>query len=78
MANSFKHDPDGSMTIHLQKDSPGAALESNWLPASAGSFYAVLRIHLPKAEVLDGRWKQPAMRRVDAGRSVAPQPPAPR
>jgi hypothetical protein len=64
MAESFKQGPDGSVTIYLQKDSPGAALESNWLPAPAGPFYAVLRIYLPKAEVLDGRWKQPAMQRV--------------
>lgn len=69
MAESFKQGADGSVTIVLQKDSPGAALESNWLPAPAGPFYAVLRIYLPKAEVLDGRWKQPAMHRVDAGRT---------
>jgi hypothetical protein len=66
MAESFKQDQDGSVTIYLQKDSPGAALESNWLPAPAGPFYAVLRIYLPKAEVLDGRWQQPAMHRVDS------------
>jgi len=64
MAELFKQDPDGSVTIYLQKDSPGPALESNWLPAPAGPFYAVLRIYLPKAEVLDGRWLQPAMHRM--------------
>jgi hypothetical protein len=66
MVESFKHDPDGSVTIYLQKDLPGAALESNWLPAPAGPFYAVLRIYLPKDEVLDGRWQQPPMHRVDS------------
>jgi hypothetical protein len=66
MAESFKLGPDGSVTIYLQKDSPGAALESNWLPAPAGPFYAVLRIYLPKTEVLDGRWQQPAMHRMDS------------
>jgi hypothetical protein len=75
MANSFKPDPDGSVTLHLQKDLPGAAPESNWLPAPAGPFHAVLRIRLPEAEVLDGCWKQPAMRRVER---LAPPPRAPR
>jgi hypothetical protein len=71
MAESFQQDQDGSVTIYLQKDSPGAALESNWLPAPDGPFYAVLRIYLPKAEVLDGHWKQPAMRRVGTERLPA-------
>ena len=66
MAESFQQGQDGSVTIYLQKDSPGAALESNWLPAPVGPFYAVLRIYLPKAEVLDGRWQQPPMHRVDS------------
>ena len=66
MAESFQQGQDGSVTIYLQKDSPGAALESNWLPATVGPFYAVLRIYLPKAEVLDGRWQQPPMHRVDS------------
>jgi hypothetical protein len=66
MAESFQQGQDSSVTIYLQKDSPGAALESNWLPAPVGPFYAVLRIYLPKAEVLDGRWQQPPMHRVDS------------
>lgn len=66
MAESFQQGQDGSVTIYLQTDSPGAALESNWLPAPVGPFYAVLRIYLPKAEVLDGRWQQPPMHRVDS------------
>ena len=69
MANAFKADRDGSVTLYLQKDSPGAALEPNWLPAPAGPFYAILRIYLPKAEVLDGRWKQPPLVRVGAGKT---------
>ncbi len=70
MANAFKADRDGSVTLYLQKDSPGAALESNWLPAPAGPFYAILRIYLPKAEVLDGRWKHPPLIRVGTGETT--------
>jgi len=64
MGKSFQYGEDGSLTLYLQKDSPGAKLESNWLPAPAGPFYAIMRIYLPKTEVLDGRWKQPALTRV--------------
>jgi hypothetical protein len=70
MASAFKADQDGSVTLYLQKDSPGAALESNWLPAPAGPFYGILRIYLPRAEVLDGRWGQPPLVRVDAGKTA--------
>jgi hypothetical protein len=67
MTKSFKYGADGSLTLYLQKDSPGAGLEANWLPAPGGPFYNVLRIYLPKAEVLDGRWKPPSMVREGVG-----------
>ena len=61
MLPNLKKDPDGGITIYIQKDSPGAAKESNWLPAPDGPFATYLRIYWPKAEALDGTWKQPAM-----------------
>jgi hypothetical protein len=30
----MKKNADGSVTLYIQKDSPGKAKESNWLPAS--------------------------------------------
>ena len=42
--------PDGSLTLHLQKDSPGADKESNWLPAPNGEIYLVMRLYWPKTE----------------------------
>jgi hypothetical protein len=61
MLPNLKKDSDGGFTIYIQKDSPGAAKESNWLPAPDGPFAAFLRIYWPKPEALDGTWKQPAM-----------------
>jgi hypothetical protein len=36
---------DGSLVICLQKDSPGADKEANWLPAPDSPFSAVLRVY---------------------------------
>ena len=44
--------PDGSVTIYIQRDSPGKEKESNWLPAPAeGTFTMNLRLYWPKPEV---------------------------
>lgn len=52
---------DGSLTLYIQKDSPGAAKESNWLPAPDGPIYVVMRLYWPKEEALKGSWKPPAV-----------------
>ena len=64
MLKSFKYGGDGSLTLYVQKDSPGAAHESNWLPAPDGPFYAILRIYMPTPEVINGTWKKPPMEPV--------------
>jgi hypothetical protein len=61
MLKSYKYGADGSLTFYIQKDSPGAAQESNWLPAPDGPFYSILRVYLPEQQVQDGTWKQPPM-----------------
>jgi hypothetical protein len=61
MLPDMKTNPDGSLTLYIQKDSPGADKESNWLPAPAGPIYMVMRLYWPKPEVLDGAWKPPAV-----------------
>ena len=47
MLPGMKKNPDGSLTIHLQKDSPGADKEANWLPSPDGPVYMVLRLYWP-------------------------------
>src|SRR5262249_23201936 len=40
---NLKHNADGSVDIYIQKDSPGAEKEANWLPAPAGKFILMMR-----------------------------------
>jgi hypothetical protein len=54
-------DEDGSVTLYIQHESPGADKESNWLPAPADSFNLVLRLYWPSEEILDGTWRPPAV-----------------
>ena len=56
------YNPDGSLDIYIQHDAP---LErSNWLPAPEGDFYLILRMYEPKAEMLDGTYQIPPVKRV--------------
>ena len=59
---------DGSIDLNIQNASPGAAKESNWLPAPAGRFVLMLRLYWPaeppKPSILDGSWKPPLVERV--------------
>ena len=61
MLPKLKLDEDGGLTLYIQHESPGPELESNWLPAPDGPFWIALRLYWPKAEALEGRWKQPPM-----------------
>jgi len=61
MMDDFVMNDDGSLTIYIQKESPGTAMEANWLPAPDGPFYAVLRLYGPEEEALNGTWVNPPM-----------------
>ena len=54
----------GSVTIYIQKDSPGPDKESNWLPCPEGAFRPILRMYAPRKEILDGTYILPAIRKV--------------
>jgi hypothetical protein len=59
--------PDGSIDIYIQHDSPGVAKEANWLPAPSSEFNVTLRMYWPKTDapsILDGTWKPPAVTRA--------------
>jgi hypothetical protein len=67
MLPAMKMNPDGSLTLYIQNKSPGAAKESNWLPAPNGEIYLVMRLYWPKTEAPSilppgsGTWKPPAI-----------------
>lgn len=62
----LKYGTDGSLTIYMQKDSPGADKESNWLPTPQnGNFRPIMRMYQPKQPILDGSFVLPAIKRVD-------------
>lgn len=64
MLDSLKPNDAGEIVIHIQKESPGAERESNWLPAPAEPFYTVMRLYLPRPEALEGRWVPPAVEKA--------------
>jgi hypothetical protein len=61
----LKYNPDGSLDIYLQHESPGPDKESNWLPAPKGDFRPILRMYQPLPEALDGTYVLPPVRRVE-------------
>ena len=71
MLPSMKKNPDGSLTLYIQKDAPAADKKANWLPAPNGPIYLVMRLYWPNIEppsILppgEGTWKPPGIKQVD-------------
>jgi hypothetical protein len=67
MLPNLKKNDDGSLTIYIQHDSPGADKESNWLPAPNGPIYMAMRLYWPKTKppsilpLGEGTWKPPGV-----------------
>ncbi|MET4040981.1 DUF1254 domain-containing protein [Bradyrhizobium sp. RT6a] len=70
MMSTMKKDADGSLTLYIQKDSPGADKEANWLPAPDDRIYLVMRLYWPNPmppSILpagEGTWRPPGVKRV--------------
>jgi len=57
-------EPDGSLKIYIQHQSPGKDKEANWLPAPKGKFHLMLRLYWPdsaKPSIIDGSWMIPGV-----------------
>jgi hypothetical protein len=70
MLPKMKKNRDGSLTLYIQKDSPGKAKEANWLPAPDGPIYLVMRLYWPKTQAPSilpagkGTWQPPGITEV--------------
>lgn len=70
MLPGMKPNADGSLTIYIQKESPGPDKLGSWLPAPNDTIYLVLRLYWPKTEnpsILppgEGSWTPPGVVRV--------------
>jgi DNA sulfur modification protein DndE len=60
-ADKLKVAANGSTTLYIQADSPGKDKELNWLPAPKAGFYMLMRMYLPKIEVLNGQYEIPGV-----------------
>ncbi|WFU48257.1 DUF1254 domain-containing protein [Sinorhizobium terangae] len=63
----LKANPDGSIDLLIQHESPGADKESNWLPAPKGKFILMMRLYWPNESnpsIIDGSWTIPPVKRV--------------
>jgi hypothetical protein len=67
MLPQLKKNADGSITVYIQKDSPGKDQEANWLPAPSAPMFVVMRLYWPKTEppsvypLGKGTWQPPAL-----------------
>ena len=62
--DDLRFNPDGSLDLYLQHDSPGGDKEANWLPAPQGPLGVTMRLYSPRPAVLDGSWNPPPVQRL--------------
>ncbi|MDX1946001.1 MAG: DUF1254 domain-containing protein [Pirellulaceae bacterium] len=65
--DKLQYNADGSLDIHIQRESPGKEREANWLPAPEGKFILMMRLYWPKESnpsIIDGTWQPPPVKRV--------------
>jgi len=65
--NKLKTNPDGSVDLYIQNESPGADKEDNWLPAPKEGFILMMRLYWPKPNspsILNGTWSVPRAKEV--------------
>jgi hypothetical protein len=63
MLPDLKLDPDGGLTIRIQRERPTGDAAANWLPTPNGPFMLAMRYYLPKPELLSGAWTSPRVER---------------
>jgi hypothetical protein len=61
----FKYNPDASLDLYFQNESPCADMEANWLPAPKGPFNLTMRLYAPKRDALTGEWNPPPVKKIN-------------
>jgi Protein of unknown function (DUF1214) len=52
---------DGSLTLYFRSTSPGIGKEANWVPSPNDDVSLYIRAYSPKAVIMYGTWKPPAV-----------------
>ena len=61
----FQYNPDGSLDLYFQHESPGKDKEWNWLPAPEGPYNVTMRLYAPKPDALTGKWNPPPVTKAN-------------
>jgi hypothetical protein len=69
----FKKNPDGSLNLYFQHETPGESKEANWLPAPKGPFNLCMRLYAPKSDALTGKWNPPPVTKTEGPTATQPQ-----
>lgn len=62
--DKLKYNKDGSLDIYIQHESPGEALEANWLPSPKAEFTLILKFNDPEDSLVKGNWSPPPVTKV--------------
>jgi hypothetical protein len=65
MAEDLELNPDGSLTVYIQTNSPGKAKEVNWLPAPKEGFFVMMRMYQPEEKMYRGEYILPSLKLVE-------------
>lgn len=62
--DQLKLDSNGSLVVHISRQSPGRELEANWLLAPSRPFYLVLQLNEPMPKAFERSWNPPQLQSV--------------
>jgi hypothetical protein len=69
----FRYNPDGSLDLYFQNESPGTDKEVNWLPAPKGPFNLTMRLYSPRSDALTGKWNPPPITKIQGASNLMAQ-----